>query len=79
MALFNWLSPLIALALVYKIISTLVRRHLRATLTVLDDIPRLGIPRKAGRKLSGTAVVCGGRCVSLYLCSLELGLIIFAS
>jgi hypothetical protein len=61
MAIFSLIVTFSTLAVVYKAISVFVRNKLRATLTAIDDIPLLGIPRKDGLKIKGTAVVCGGR------------------
>ena len=38
----------------------LLRKH-----TVLYDIPKLGGPRPDEKRIKGTAVICGGRCVCL--------------
>jgi hypothetical protein len=66
--MFNWTFTLLALAFVYKAISIIVRKYLRATLTAMDDIPTLGVLRGKDLRISGTAVVCGGRYVTLYPC-----------
>ncbi|KAF8479823.1 hypothetical protein JB92DRAFT_3102191 [Gautieria morchelliformis] len=60
MAIFALVFIFLVLVFVCNAISTIVRKYLRATLTALDDIPALGVPRGKGLKISGTAVVCGG-------------------
>ena len=44
-----------------KLIHTLVRRKQIAHGTGLLDLPLLAAPRKDGKKIGGTALVCGGR------------------
>jgi hypothetical protein len=57
----------LALLAVYKAISIYVRKRLLATFTAVDDLPLLGKTRKDGQKISGTAVICGGRYVTHYI------------
>ncbi|KAF8577654.1 hypothetical protein K439DRAFT_535242 [Ramaria rubella] len=49
----------------YKVISPLIAKKLRATLTAVEDLPLLGIPRKGG-KIRGTAIICGGSIAGLF-------------
>ncbi|KAF8577660.1 hypothetical protein K439DRAFT_535456 [Ramaria rubella] len=63
--LLSVLSACFALALVYKVVSTLVVKKLRAVLTAVDDLPKLGLPRTGG-KIRGTAVICGGSIAGLF-------------
>ncbi|KAF8577661.1 hypothetical protein K439DRAFT_1396445 [Ramaria rubella] len=49
----------------YKLLASFLAKKLRATLTALDDLPFLGLPRK-GRKIRGTAVICGGSLGGLF-------------
>ncbi|KAF8577645.1 hypothetical protein K439DRAFT_1639514 [Ramaria rubella] len=58
-------SVCFALALVYKVASTLIVKKLRAVLTAVDDLPKLGLPRPGG-KIRGTAVICGGSIAGLF-------------
>ena len=44
-----------------KLIHNLVRRTHIAHRTGLLDLPSLGMRRKGGKKIGGTAVICGGR------------------
>ena len=52
---------LIAFAFGYRTIATLIKNKLQSTLTIVDDLPFLGIPRKDGDDVNGTVVICGGR------------------
>jgi hypothetical protein len=58
-----WALPLALLTLVYKVVGRLIYNHARRTTTALDDIPALGQSRPSGKKIGGTAIVAGGRCV----------------
>ena len=53
-------APL-ALPLLYKSSSSLLHNFVSKRTTVLHDLPDLGEPRADGRRIQGTAVVCGGR------------------
>ena len=59
--LINLVLASILIFIIYKATAILVSKKLRRTLTALDDIPLLGIPRKDELKIRGTAVICGGR------------------
>lgn len=59
--LVNFICTSIIFAVVYKTVSNFVSKKFRALLTAMDDLSLLGIPRKDGRRISGTVVVCGGR------------------
>ncbi|KAF8529794.1 hypothetical protein JB92DRAFT_2859630 [Gautieria morchelliformis] len=65
MAIFALVFIFLGLVFVCNVISTNMRKYLRATLTALDDIPALGVLRSKDLKISGTAVVCGGSIAGL--------------
>ncbi|KAF8497277.1 hypothetical protein JB92DRAFT_2987843 [Gautieria morchelliformis] len=65
MAIFALVFIFLALVFVCNVISTIVRKYLRGTLTAMDDIPALGVLRSKELKMSGTAVVCGGSIAGL--------------
>ncbi|KAF8492265.1 hypothetical protein JB92DRAFT_3003916 [Gautieria morchelliformis] len=65
MAIFAFVFIFLALVFVYNVISTIVRKYLRGTLTGMDEIPALGLLRGKDLKISGTAVVCGGSIAGL--------------
>jgi hypothetical protein len=44
-----------------KLIHYIIRRRHIAHRTGLLDLPLLATPRKDGKKVEGTAVICGGR------------------
>ena len=47
---------------VFKTSGYLLRKYvLVPNLTILDDLPNLGRPRKGNKKLGGRAIICGGR------------------
>ena len=52
--------PAVALA-VWKILGSAVRSMLVSKLTVMDDLKNLGKARADGKRIKGTAVICGGR------------------
>jgi hypothetical protein len=55
------LSLVLLVPVVYKAVSQVLVKRLRARLTALDDLPLLSDTRKEEYKISGTAVICGGR------------------
>ena len=54
----------VVLRIVYKTISIQLRKRFLAAFTAVDDIPLLGNFRKPEHRISGTAVICGGRYVA---------------
>ena len=52
--------------LVYRGVSRIIAKKLRASLTVLDEIPLLSDTRQ-DEKIRGMAVICGGRCASKFI------------
>jgi hypothetical protein len=48
-------------ATIVWIASKLFRRWAISHFTVMFDLPSLGAPRKDGRKIGDTAIICGGR------------------
>lgn len=54
-------APL-AFPLLYNSTSSFLNNFVSKRTTVLHDLPDLGKPRPDGRRIQGTAVVCGGRC-----------------
>ena len=42
-------------------ISKVIHRKLVQSLSIVDDLPKLGTRREKGQRIEGTAVVCGGR------------------
>lgn len=56
-------ASLISGALAFNAIWRLLRSHLVAKYSSIEDIKGLGQARPEGSKIRGTAVVCGGRCV----------------
>ncbi|KAF8507736.1 hypothetical protein JB92DRAFT_3098220 [Gautieria morchelliformis] len=65
MAISTFISTCIVLLFGYQTVAGLVKKHLRGRLTAMDDLSLLGVPRKDGGKLSGTAVICGGSIAGL--------------
>lgn len=49
----------------YRLAGRLIHQWAVARLTVLNELKTLGIDRPQEKKLKGTAVICGGRYVSL--------------
>ncbi|KAH8110545.1 hypothetical protein DFH11DRAFT_1620404 [Phellopilus nigrolimitatus] len=56
---------LLVLRTLWRSSSSVVRQFFIKKSTVLHDLPNTGKPRTDGKRIAGTAVVCGGRCVSL--------------
>jgi hypothetical protein len=56
-------TGILLLLAAYKLGNKLFRRWAISRFTVLSELPELGTPRKDGRKICGTVVICGGRCV----------------
>jgi hypothetical protein len=48
-------------ATIVWITSKLFRRWATSHFTIMCDLPTLGAPRKDGRKIGDTAIICGGR------------------
>jgi hypothetical protein len=63
MAALSVQSSLFLLWTAYALGSKIFRRWAIAHYTVLSELPELGTPRKDVKKLYGTAIICGGRCV----------------
>lgn len=61
MSFVGLLLGVLGVTFAYEKVSAYVRRILLGKLTAMEDIPLLGLPRKDGRKIQGTAVICGGR------------------
>lgn len=55
---------ILAAYVLLKGISSVIHRKLVQSLSIVDDLPKLGTQREKGQRIAGTAVVCGGRCVS---------------
>ena len=53
------------LSSLYQTLARLLRGYFVRRFTTLEDLPLLGVPRADGEKVRGTAVICGGRYVSL--------------
>ena len=54
----------------YQTLSRVLRGYFVRRFTTLEDMPLLGVPRESKgeeKKVEGTAVVCGGRYVVLFL------------
>ena len=47
----------------YDNLGTYLRNYFTRRDTIVFDLPNLGKPREKGKKIKGTAVVCGGRLV----------------
>ena len=56
---FAWLFAGFAGIAIYKYVKASLKSYLVEHTTVLNDLPVLGTPRR-GKKLPGTAVICGG-------------------
>ncbi|KIJ26171.1 hypothetical protein M422DRAFT_130720, partial [Sphaerobolus stellatus SS14] len=50
----------LTLYLAYKAIASFIRRKLIQSLTIVDDLPKLGVPRNELQRIRGTALICGG-------------------
>lgn len=70
------ISILTTLTLAYNYLGKLCREYFVKRLITIDGLPLLGLTR--AEKIKGTAVVCGGRCVS-DACSLRMLLIVPSS
>ncbi|KAG8875042.1 hypothetical protein FRB97_005463 [Tulasnella sp. 331] len=65
MQLISPITIFIAVAVVFNVLGKLLRKFvLVPKLTIMDDLPRLGMKRKDG-KIAGRAVICGGSIAGL--------------
>lgn len=55
----------------WKIAGTLLHKYFTNKMTVLSDVPKLGVSRPDQSRIKGTAVIVGGRSVAahLYTCN----------
>lgn len=60
-----WAGTLAGTFVAYRLLGYLIHRWAVGHFTVLNELKTLGVDSKAGRRLKGTAVICGGRCVLL--------------
>lgn len=51
----------------WKIAGTLLHKYFTRKMTVLSDLPKLGVSRPDQSRIKGTAVVVGGRSVTTSL------------
>ncbi|KIJ31551.1 hypothetical protein M422DRAFT_783737 [Sphaerobolus stellatus SS14] len=58
--LYSYGWKLLAFYLVLKGFSTFVRRRFINSLTIMNDLPKLGLSRDGDKRIRGTAVICGG-------------------
>ncbi|KIJ34442.1 hypothetical protein M422DRAFT_263396 [Sphaerobolus stellatus SS14] len=49
-----------AVYFVLKGVARVIRRRLIKSLTIIDDLPKLGVSRPPNQRIKGTAVICGG-------------------
>lgn len=55
------IAAFIILALSWKIVGSATRRYFVQKMTIMNELPSLGLPRPDKKRINGTAVICGGR------------------